>query len=1411
VTAELFIKNNVVDFAKNLPTNPYSTTKRRESRSPSKDIRSDNAQSPLLDNVHIDESLHLKNLQSERSAISIYQVDSDSSDDESDSVDIGFKRKRRNRTKSNWEKREATSQRRIRSLSEAICDIEARTKAAKEEMDKIVSRTQSESTTSGETSSDASNDEKNVSRRKEAHKQRSSSAIETFQKLLSSDSETNSDRGSGTRRRSLKNLQKTPWIQSKDSTIRSSSQYETNQMDADTKIQPGGKGSRESEQKQSSTVITNGALIRDDRDLLISIIENANNELDFQAKLHKLDTVSSMSVDADIMKEQADLKATAKSSIEKQKEPSNCNSQNDEIIVVESLKLGPVYVNGHSRQKDDTATGKRLGQVNGLKSLREIEEEAVAPRHLPQDERVESLIDLLEETSCDSIEEENYRRKLSNLEGKSFDSSWKTPDDKCRNELELESKNFDIKVNSHGATASNKNEFSALNPLSHERSSTSIGKSLSDNAESEASNADIKVVKKRVLKAKSGHIVRSKSVHGVYGLRNFLDPEKLSFVEECEWLDKLMQTELETMKRRKLEEATAPLPKAESEKRPPQLFTREETIDEASINLGDSRKLVKRLLDMEAELRKEKEEHVKMRRKKIERNKQFLERRKSMPVGQDALREAEAMVLNEKELELDSNVSLNSEQAVSAKESVNESQKDSISYSKISIGVMSNIENARGISRNKGKTDKISQGREHESKPENTTLERKETHEREKNTNKELKHVAPNTDPVTQKGAKEKTDDKKLNKLQHQNSFEENRPLKHIKTFKNMFEDKSVPTRPIDNYHRSLSVEVRPLGLGRGRSKSFGEGLNRPSEDSKHIHVFEKQPSLERSGKRRESASKREKDIVYYEEAIVNANRKESREGNRATEEDVKVHDGSLCDIEKTKKSPTLEETSIPIFKKVDDFKQIFEGEKQGMSTIPKKKVAVVKQSELKGESNNRFGAEQSQVKDLTYNGKDKILLDNDEAELKRIGKSKLSKSKEDSPDLIENTRNGKAVSTDDLLEENIPSIQDRLLLFRNTSEQAVEAKRKEKSSMKIRPTSLHSDGEMNLSHLDSGSQPLHLTGTMNPAQEKYIRELGESMIESKEGTSEQASSLGSTKQSLKYGTKKVNETFMTDSLPTHNLEKKNLAASRQEKALEEFSYVKVVKDDRIRRELEEQEVREAEIREKLNRNSAIELEKVTRNSAVENPSKVVERQTKGKTSSGKLENQVSQPLHTLPNRTKEHKIVKNEMEREIKNNEPLRKLEASIEWKSEKDPVGVGEEDAKNSQNLRVVKKVTDLQEAERVKDENENITSKDVNLNNATRRIANGSLKSRKLPSKIELELEEERRRELELVEERKQREKEQNKLLEEQRKLMEAMEAEKKRMQKEELAKQNAIREEKMKRQEKTRGLRALFEAS
>ena len=1091
-------------------------------------------------------------------------------------------------------------------------------------------------------------------------------------------------------------------------------------------------GSSESEEKQSN-LITTGTLIRDDRDLVISIVEDANKELDFQAKLGNLGTVSSMSVDADITKRQTDLRTTSNSSIEVEKEPTTGNSQSDEIIVVGSLKLRPMEVNGHSRQKDDTATGRRLGLVHGVKSLIEIEEEAVAPCHLPQNERVQSLIDLLEETSCDSIEEENYRLTLSNSEKRTFDSSSKTSDDELRNKLELEHKTFNKKIDNHEAAASNKNEFSALNPPSHERLSTSIGKpsspSRSDGAESEASNANIKVAKRRVLKTKSGHIERSKSVQGVYGLRNFLDPEKLSFVEECEWLDTLMQTEVETMKRRKLEEATVPSPKAEPEKRPPQLFTREETIDEASINLGDSRKLVKSLLDMEAELRKEKEEHVRTRRKKIERNKQFLERRKSMPVGQDALREAEAMVLNEKELKLDSNVSLSAEQIVSAKESVNEGQRDSKRHSEISKAVMLNTDNSREIPTSKGKTNKMIQG--HESKPENMRLERKETRDKEENRNKELQHVAPTTDPVTQMEAKEKTDNRKLNKLQHQNSFEENRPLKHIKTFKNMFEDKSVPTRPIDNYHRSLSMEVRPLGLGRARSKSFGEGLNRPSEDSKHIHVFEKQPSLEKSGKRCESASKREKDNIYYEEAIINANRKESREGNRATQEDKKAHEGPRCDIEETNKSSSLEETSpIPIFKKVGDFKQIFEGEKQATSAIPKKKVAVVKQSELKGESNNRFGTEQNQVKDSTYNGKDKSLLDNDDTELKKKGKSK-----EESANLIENTRSGKAASTDDSLEENIPSIQDRLLLFRNTSTQTAEVKRKEKISNKIRPKALHSDGGMNLSHVDSGFQSLNLTGTMNPAQEKYIRELGESMKESKEGSSGQATRLDSAKQNLKYGNNKEDETLIPHSLPSQKVEKKDVGTSGQEKAMEEFSYMKVVKDDRIRRELEEQEAREAEIRERLNRANALEMEKVPSNSAGEKHFRVVGQETKGEISSGKLESQVSQPLHTLPNRTKEHKNVKNEMQREMRNDEQPKKSKPTIKRESEKDPVGVGEEDAMNGQNLRAVNNVTDKQETGKVKDENENVISKDVIPNNTTHRTENGSLKVRNYLDKSQI----------------------------------------------------------------------------
>ena len=94
----------------------------------------------------------------EQSPIAVANNDGNSSDDESDSVDIGYRRKRRNRPKSERDKltrREPRSPTKIRSLSEAISDIEARTRAAKQEMDYRSTRSQSESDNKTDVSNDA--------------------------------------------------------------------------------------------------------------------------------------------------------------------------------------------------------------------------------------------------------------------------------------------------------------------------------------------------------------------------------------------------------------------------------------------------------------------------------------------------------------------------------------------------------------------------------------------------------------------------------------------------------------------------------------------------------------------------------------------------------------------------------------------------------------------------------------------------------------------------------------------------------------------------------------------------------------------------------------------------------------------------------------------------------------------------------------------------------------------------------------------------------------------------------------------------------------------------------------------------------------------------------------------------------
>lgn len=84
--------------------------------------------------------------------------------------------------------------------------------------------------------------EDKIAKRKEAYKRRSKSAMEIFQKLFSSDSETGSDKESAAKRRSLKNLQKTPWSESKEAMRSSSSESERNQSVKDRKEGTSRKG-----------------------------------------------------------------------------------------------------------------------------------------------------------------------------------------------------------------------------------------------------------------------------------------------------------------------------------------------------------------------------------------------------------------------------------------------------------------------------------------------------------------------------------------------------------------------------------------------------------------------------------------------------------------------------------------------------------------------------------------------------------------------------------------------------------------------------------------------------------------------------------------------------------------------------------------------------------------------------------------------------------------------------------------------------------------------------------------------------------------------------------------------------------------------------------------------------------------
>ena len=1080
---------------------------------------------------------------------------------------------------------------------------------------------------------------------------------------------------------------------------------------------------------------------------MISIVKNEKNEFDFETQLSPLDKVGPSTVNSDDMKDQMGVTTRAKNSAEtrmvndtSQGAPSN---HKEEVTIVNSLKLNPIVANGFGKHEEETMLDAELdssrGLANGLESRKEIEEEAVAPCHLILDERVQSLIDLLEETSCDSIEEENYRRKLSKSEETECARSVKTSGDL---EVQAKNSNSDSRTPQFAAsTIAKENKSSSVDSRFRKGSSSDIVRPHSDSdavpniAQSGAADSDVTVRRRKVLKTRGGHMVRSKSVHGVHGLRNLLDPDKLSFVEECEWLDNLVQVELETIKRRKLEEAMQS-PKVEHEK-PPQLFTRDETIDENSLNLGDSRKLVKSLLDMEVELREEKELYAKRKEQLGERDRHVLERSKSMPVSQGTLLESEARMFSERGVSVDSNIPLEAETNANENEVVSENQNSDLENVIAPSDIKSSIDNSKNESNDNVGANRMRGDSFNEAKV--SPLHKKHTSDCKKEEANDLSHVSPvpnfaahidNTKEDKLKSVPktdckmEKSGNAAVQELSHQPEFEEHKHLKHIRAFKEIFEGKSAPVRPIDNYQKSLSMEVRPLGFGLSRSKSLGDGLNRPSDDSFHIQVFEKQSSFDNGIKRRESTGNKDKDVVFYEEAMMEMRRRKNGQDTKTNQEKVLVDDMVPKSVEDDAKVSTSEEEATPVFKKVGDFKQMFEGEKTRKEAISKKKVAIVKQSELKQESHNGERTEPAEVKSLKYNKKNSI-------ENVKNGKlntgddtAKPVKPKGKSLDDICSTKNTEMKLEDDSVEDGIPSIKDRLLLFQSTNVERDEVKQRSKEIRKIRPKSFHGDGSVlrstntdDFPAVDSELESLRYAGHIKSPKKQFINDLGECMINNEDHSSGHVAKVSSKKQIVMHSTETEDETSKTVSFSRNfqdNAER-NQAKPMQRNSGEEFSYVKIVKDDRIRRELQEQEAREAEMKTRM----------ATNLSSVAEPNGTVKGEEMMEDPSVKLDNHEGKLVNSQLKSTTGNEGEKKKVATEVKRDSLQKHRLTGKVVKVDRFPEGTLEDYARNSQNMKDIGKEMDLRDLGEMKDSNGNLVSKHAAPNSVTQRDERGSIK--------------------------------------------------------------------------------------
>eukprot|EP00794_Sanderia_malayensis_P008231 gene8231-9113_t len=956
------------------------------------------------------------------------------------------------------------------------------------------------------------------------------------------------------------------------------------------------------------------------------------------------------------------------------------------------------------------------------------------------------------------------------------------------------------------------------------------------NIEEEALEATQKKTRK-VLKTKSGHTVKSRSFHG---LKSRTEPNRLSYVEECEWLDGLVKIELEGLdEKKKLKSQVSlsdspwkvvdPFHETKVKSREgPREFDRSETIDESQLDLASSRALVKDLLDMEVACKNEDVDNIEPE--------EYLERRKSELVGGDVTCAAEignGLECQDVKIKPSSN-----DRSVSRRDDVLNDTRDAESIARVG-SIKKNGDFAKG----------------------SLILQQQR---KEKNIGKEKKVLEVDEEEI--KSAE-------VGKVQ---SFEQKdedssdaSSLKNVKAFKEMFEP-ATTSRPVDSYKRPVDVKQRSVQLGNG--KSVDDSLLGEDPTAGHVKVKEKQQSVNmgvRSALRKEEANRvegvkesekikvikdresekikvikdreSENDKVPSSPAkttsVKAATREEikdfknnaeieknlARKPRKCVQEFVENGESGVPKEKKTVQSSTASEKDdegndnrtdeIGVLKSVGEFKQLFESKpvdqefkrrplakskSEADSVMIKsdveagRKISQARSNSLKQKSKAEKDIGSKDERDGGLKREEVSVEENSNKEKKKFSKNESHElnhkedsllKKEDIASLKKEDIVAEVYDVTSNVDENhnndedgqIPSIKDRLALFQTGD--IGSNKEVEKRGPKIRrsrPKSYHGGS----SSFEDGSR-VEIDVNVPDNELKYEKGDAEKNGVTV-GDDVDVGFVRSRKGKRSVDDSGVNELggWMLGNVKgdTDKGSRNGLLEEKEERKATEFRAAAGKTESKVQYSTGDGKSKYMPGKGSIGVTSPTNHQKISSEDRLQyeikgKEKREFERRENELTKRGTNQNK-SNDISTEINGIKDHKPSANKQ--------------------------GTPEKVANQKQ----VDLVGKLQDKSIVKLENDDTYSKGngiaVNL-------------KKKMPSRIEQELEEERKREQELAVERQKRIEEQKELIEKEKKRLELIEAEKRRIAEEEEAKKQALEEEKMKRQIRTRGLRAMFETA